>query len=526
MLVVVLSAGTGSRLTYDGKPQVPSKHLLMLNGETVLGRQVRLLNEVGVDWKVVAGENKRAFRGTVPDDHFLETETDHKNALYELADVCRVTTEEYELLVILGDTVFSKTALYEMLTCGDDGITVFGSGIPNLVAWWNRDGEIFAVKLKKGYIKLGHILFGAMPDLYYELKNIPIQLNLPVIPIKECIDIDYYWDYPQVLLTLHEKEKPFLTPRQEAECQVAQWYGLILERLPDPEGKEHYVSQILTGKITSDDLPFILAMSKEYAEKRGLDDPIARYVSACYWKILKRAPDPEGLETYVKLITSGAMSKDELPQVLMNSQEYRERFQLNLPKIDEYLEDELQASKFLPNGGLQIDVGAERGYWTVLMLQKADAVWAFEPDPRLLGVLFELQKRNRKLTVYPIALSDRDGWETLYIRNIGHTGFVANFHNYKPLWTEKMKIIPLDSIVDSDLTKPVKITAIKIDTEGAEPLVLKGAAKTIERHHPILIVEYHENYDQIKAFMEQFGYKQVYISKRSTTWANGVTVYA
>lgn len=211
MEVVILSAGRGTRIGADKRYHISyiPKPLLPLNGETVIQRQIRLIKECGeTNIKIVAGENKNDIQKILKDYtiQYYETNTNHKNALYELADLCRVTKEKEKMFVLLGDTVFSKDAIKEMLTKTTNGITVFTSE-PTKELWCPRDDEVFAITLTQFYIQIGRTLFGSMPDLYYELKNIPKQLNIQTIKIKECCDIDQYQDYIRVLFTLHKTGK-------------------------------------------------------------------------------------------------------------------------------------------------------------------------------------------------------------------------------------------------------------------------------------------------------------------------------
>ena len=53
--------------------------------------------------------------------------------------------------------------------------------------------------------------------------------------------------------------------------------------------------------------------------------------------------------------------------------------------------------------------------------------------------------------------------------------------------TYHVRARPLDDIVAD--TGVSRVDVVKIDVEGAEMLVLKGAAKTLARYHPVLIVE-------------------------------------
>lgn len=203
MEIVLLSAGFGRRMGSDGKLHLPDKHLLQVGSELLINRQLRLLNGFGIrNIKVVAGLNKDEFIKSITYPvEYMETTTNHNNNLYEVADVCRVTTEKNVLLIILGDTIFSSFALKEMIDTNKSDIILFGSGdykelgLKREDVWWYRDKEIFALKLFGSYIKRGHTIFGSMKYKYYGLKNIQYQLKLPIHYLKECFDIDQQSDY-------------------------------------------------------------------------------------------------------------------------------------------------------------------------------------------------------------------------------------------------------------------------------------------------------------------------------------------
>jgi choline kinase len=229
MEVVILAAGRGIRMGQDGSFHISHtpKPCLLLDGEAVIQRQVRLLKEAEIDnIKIVAGDNREDIQRLLDNSvEYLETSTNHKNALYEFADVCRLTKEKNVMLVLLGDTVFSKDALTEMVTTDEFGVIVYGSGSGRdllrqlRTVWWNRGGEVFAVKLTHGWIDIGHSVFSVMPDRYYELKNISPQLKIPIHVIKECCDIDLPWDYEHALRMVRGL-KPLLQIRYKTKGSV------------------------------------------------------------------------------------------------------------------------------------------------------------------------------------------------------------------------------------------------------------------------------------------------------------------
>ena len=53
---------------------------------------------------------------------------------------------------------------------------------------------------------------------------------------------------------------------------------------------------------------------------------VEHYVTECYYKVLGRHPDAEGLRSYMTQILSGQLKRELLPDVLRFSKEYRERF--------------------------------------------------------------------------------------------------------------------------------------------------------------------------------------------------------
>jgi len=60
---------------------------------------------------------------------------------------------------------------------------------------------------------------------------------------------------------------------------------------------------------------------------------------------------------------------------------------------------------------------------------------------------------------------------------------------------------------------------VKIDVEGAEIEVLQGLKQTLKRDRPNLIVETHgSNVDELKALMENSGYKATPIRLVKNIW--------
>jgi FkbM family methyltransferase len=137
-------------------------------------------------------------------------------------------------------------------------------------------------------------------------------------------------------------------------------------------------------------------------------------------------------------------------------------------------------------GDVVVDVGANIGYYTVLLADKvgnSGKVFAFEPDK----TNFEILKKNieanklKNVVLVNAAVGDENEEKILYKskENLGDHKLFGDGEK------EKVKIIKLD-----DYFKNQKIDLMKIDTQGWEPAVFEGAKKIIERDKPIVFFEY------------------------------------
>jgi hypothetical protein len=199
MEIVIMAAGHSTRIGQDHRRHIPKKPFLDLGGESVIQRAVRVLRAAGAgSIKIAAGPNYFEARRHLGDSvGYLLTWGTHRDALRELGQVCRATSERSQLLVILGDLVYSVKAARQFLAPYEGDVVVFGSGpkeeYPN--AWWNRGDEVFAVILKGDRIKQGASLYLKMKEFNYEWKCLAPHHGVPIIRVPECVDIDHYEDY-------------------------------------------------------------------------------------------------------------------------------------------------------------------------------------------------------------------------------------------------------------------------------------------------------------------------------------------
>lgn len=144
----------------------------------------------------------------------------------------------------------------------------------------------------------------------------------------------------------------------------------------------------------------------------------------------------------------------------------------------------------LKKGGVFIDVGASVGLMSVFasaVVGQSGKVLAFEPQVERFSFLKKNIQLNHLVNVLPfnIGLGTKEQTLTLYTdRNspslVDRSGRATS---------EKVKIRRLEEIVDE--LKINSVNFIKVDVEGFEVMVLKGAEKILKRKDaPILCVEY------------------------------------
>ncbi len=139
-------------------------------------------------------------------------------------------------------------------------------------------------------------------------------------------------------------------------------------------------------------------------------------------------------------------------------------------------EDWLRREALHEGGELFVDIGANIGTWALRASRTFEQVIAFEPDPaanKLLRINIA-QNKLRNVRVSATALSNRNTTATFQI---------VNPRNPKNGKLYRVPMITLDSL-------NVNPSLVKIDTEGSEALILRGARKSLGQR-PGLVVETH-----------------------------------
>lgn len=145
------------------------------------------------------------------------------------------------------------------------------------------------------------------------------------------------------------------------------------------------------------------------------------------------------------------------------------------------------ARKFIRPGDTAYDIGANLGLHAILfeqMVGEHGVVCAFEPHPDLAGALHKTFDGS-VVRVEEIALSDRFGESTLYIPEDHSKGSLGD---WRPGGRQTAcQTRRLDDLVSEGKIPPPDF--IKMDAEGAEPLIIAGGQQTIRKHLPVIVVE-------------------------------------
>ena len=164
-------------------------------------------------------------------------------------------------------------------------------------------------------------------------------------------------------------------------------------------------------------------------------------------------------------------------------------------------------------GAVCLDVGAYRGYFSgVMAVHGAGEVHCFEPNSENVAKLQRLAELNASLTlkVHQVALGDADGETEFVLMSEDTMGKLAasSFQRERSTGNRfKVKVSKLDTlVVEGSVPLP---SLIKVDVEGAEKMFLDGAAATIEKSQPTILLEYHSGplARECARFLEARGYR-------------------
>jgi len=160
-------------------------------------------------------------------------------------------------------------------------------------------------------------------------------------------------------------------------------------------------------------------------------------------------------------------------------------------------------------GSAAMDVGANLGIHSLVLSRCAGdrgQVLAYEPSDAIHGRLLGNIARNRAANIVPKKLGL---WE-----NSGSAGFEPRAGDFNigkgQVRQDSARQVPVTTIDEEarGLGRPIDL--IKIDVEGGELSVLKGARRTLAEHKPALIIEFNPGPYSLRDLAHEIPYDACY----------------
>lgn len=157
-----------------------------------------------------------------------------------------------------------------------------------------------------------------------------------------------------------------------------------------------------------------------------------------------------------------------------------------------------------------IDVGGNAGLYAFYLSRLARKVYVFEPNPICLEQIARIKRGN--MVIHNLALSNHSGDAVMRfdpdntgIGTIEGANRLDHNSGIRKIIERSVRICPLDDLGLKN------ISFMKIDVEGHEPSVLRGATRLLEKEKPVLLIEIEHrhnphSFEEIQRLLAGLGY--------------------
>lgn len=167
---------------------------------------------------------------------------------------------------------------------------------------------------------------------------------------------------------------------------------------------------------------------------------------------------------------------------------------------------------FCPRGGTAVDIGGWYGPWTRKLARRVDRVITVEPVPHLARALRTTCPEN--VDVVQAAAAEYAGNATLWLPQGGRgdqgiSSLVRRGEVHRT--TLEVPTVSVDSLRPSD------VRVLKVDVDGSELAVLRGARETVQKWQPALFVELEVRIQPLEPVLElmaEYGYAAWVLPRR------------
>lgn len=140
----------------------------------------------------------------------------------------------------------------------------------------------------------------------------------------------------------------------------------------------------------------------------------------------------------------------------------------------------MQVVPFCKQKRTALDIGAHIGLWSRNLAPRFKSVVAFEPMKENADCFKQNCADLKNVWLYEVAVGDRRAAVQLELPKLGAN---SGMHRISQVDAEGVQMITVDEIAVKD------VDLIKIDVEGYEGRVIRGAIETIQRDRPVIAYE-------------------------------------
>ena len=180
-----------------------------------------------------------------------------------------------------------------------------------------------------------------------------------------------------------------------------------------------------------------------------------------------------------------------------------------------------QTKKYLSKEKNALDIGAATGMYSSFFADNSKHVYSFEAVPPVYQQLEKIKQRHDNVTTYNKAVCNFIGESDFYVddKRLSNSGFQNLVGGQK---------ITVDTVTVDSMGFD-NVGFMKVDVEGNELDVLKGATQTIITNRPVCMVEVYEKFNKYPVettfeFFFDMGYNCFYNYKaRGLEQVNNIT---
>jgi FkbM family methyltransferase len=176
---------------------------------------------------------------------------------------------------------------------------------------------------------------------------------------------------------------------------------------------------------------------------------------------------------------------------------------------------------FVQTGATVVDVGASWGLFSYHLAERVGErgfVYSYEPHPANANVLQNLASARSNVIYRQFAVSDANGGADMFVPRKNGRGVTAQSslaHGFSGVSVDALKVTTVR--LDDQIDEHQRIDFVKIDVEGHEQAVLRGAASVLRRHSPSMLIEIEQRHltapiSEVFDQLESFGYHVFYIT--------------